>query len=48
MAGATLYLRYAYVDDRIAPGTAASGLLWVCSGVMVVLGLYASGRMLWS
>jgi hypothetical protein len=47
VAGATLYLRYVHVDSRIAPGPAASGLLWLCSSAMVALGLYASGRMLW-
>jgi hypothetical protein len=35
------------VGSRIAPGPAASGLLWLCSSAMVALGLYASGCMLW-
>jgi hypothetical protein len=48
VAGATLYLRYAHVDRRIAPGAASDVLLWVCSAVMVVLGLYAAGRFLWT
>ena len=47
VAGATLYLRYVHVDGRIAPGPVSSGLLWLCSGAMVALGLYASGRILW-
>jgi Mn2+/Fe2+ NRAMP family transporter len=48
VAGATLHLRYAYVDRRIAPGAVADVLLWVCSAVMVVLGFYAAGRFLWA
>jgi Mn2+/Fe2+ NRAMP family transporter len=47
VAGATLYLRHARVDRRIAPGPATDLLLWVCSAVMVVLGLYAALRFLW-
>jgi hypothetical protein len=47
VAGATLYLRYTHVDRRLAPGTVSDVLLWVCSAVMVVLGLYAVARMLW-
>jgi manganese transport protein len=47
VAGATLYLRYAHVDRRIAPGPVSSALLWLCSGAMVALGLYACGRILW-
>lgn len=48
VAGATLYLRHTRVDRRIAPGAAADGLLWVCSAMMVVLGVYAVGRIVWS
>jgi len=48
VAGATLYLRYTHVDRRISPGALSDVLLWICWGVMVVLGLYAVGRIFWA
>ena len=48
VAGATLWLRYARVDRRIAPGAVTDVLLWACTAVMVVLGLYATLRFLWT
>lgn len=48
VAGAAIYLRYTRVDRRIAPGPIASSLLWLCTVIMMCLGLYAAGRILWA
>jgi hypothetical protein len=48
VAGATLYLRHTRVDRRIKPGLFADLLLWVCSVIMVALGVYAVGRLFWA
>jgi Mn2+/Fe2+ NRAMP family transporter len=40
VAGNTIYLRYRYLDQRIAPSWKSDLLLWICFMIMVILAGY--------